>query len=88
MTAYEIENRFNIQNGVIQSPGIFQGEMRYAPFYVDRFPDDYHFECHRNRVDVFYLDKSDYALFPELTGMKTLEIRKAVTGFVYCDVDN
>ena len=41
MTRQEIESSYKIENGRIRSPGKFEGEMIYVPFYWNVFLDGF-----------------------------------------------
>lgn len=69
-------------NGVIQSPGKFEGEMLYVPYfwlaYLDGGADDDDGEYLR-----FDVNADDVALFPELEGIGLVALSEDSQGFVH-----
>ena len=93
MTKAEIAEQYIIDefNGVIKSPGKFEGEMYYAVSYWGDTLDGF---CNRDEmlddgtlVAIFDLGKQDYIDFPELEGFSELKIWEDENGFVYCKVE-
>ena len=89
-------------NGVITSPGKFEGEQNYVPYFwnlgldgcadtdisPDSFTDD---ETHSNYltdhpVFGFGLTDADRAKWPELKGQDRIELWESDLGFVFHDV--
>lgn len=83
----EIERDYKIENGIIQNPGKFEGEMIYVPYFWDTSleggPDDVRFDGDV-QVDIFYPGDADLEQFPELQGVKSLEVWEDDQGFVHC----
>jgi hypothetical protein len=72
--------------GVIKSPGKFEGEMYYVPYFyavgMDGAADE------DNGTDwLFNLEPDDYKKFPELKGNKTLVLHGSDQGFVSAELD-
>lgn len=84
----EIERDYEIEDGRITSPGKFEGEMVYAPYFwetgLEGGPDDVRFDD-GIQVDIFYPDEQDLKQFPELEGVKSVEVWERFDGFVYCE---
>lgn len=83
MTRAEIIRDYDVDaDGVIRSPGKFEGEMLYVPFYWDAYlngcadRDD-------GRVLGFDITAEDREMFPELPKRKrTIRLVESDTGFV------
>jgi hypothetical protein len=79
----EIEANYTINNGVITSPGAFEGEALYVPYFWDLYltqgadDDD-------GITLTFIVTTTDLAYFPELEGIEKLHIWQDDNGFVYC----
>lgn len=85
MTREEIEKSYNVVNGRICSPGKFEGEMLYVPFFWDVFLNGF---CNRDDGEVvsFYLEPEDRVMFPELgKRRRVLKLIERSDGFV-CEV--
>ena len=83
-TRSDIEALFELDaKGVITSPGKFEGEPAYVPYYWDKGldgwaddePDDYSY--------LFYVTKEDVNEFPELAGKDRVVVTISDCGFVY-----
>lgn len=84
MTRKDIERDYVIENGRIQSPGKFEGEMLYVPFFWDIGMDGF---ADRDDGNVLGFDVSatDKTEFPELKGRRTVKLLQRDDGFV-CEV--
>ena len=85
MTRQEIERDYKVQDGIIRSPGKFEGERVYVPY----FWDDYLNGCCNGfayRSDettiVFGVSQEDRAMFPELGHKRTVRLYEREDGFV------
>lgn len=84
MTREQIMQDYCTANGIITSPGKFEGE----PLYVVAFWDAYLNGCTDDDVDgmlVFNLTNEDWQEWPELNGCKELRLFESDTGFVYAE---
>lgn len=83
----EIERDYEIEDGRIKSPGKFENEMIYAPYFwessLNGIQDNIRFDGDVP-VDIFYPDKQDLKQFPELQGVKSVEVWEDDQGFVHC----
>lgn len=81
MTRQEIELRYKVENGIIRSPGQFEGEAIYVPhfweIYLNGFAD-------RDNGDVLGFDVTpvDKREFPELKRRRTVKLYQRDDGFV------
>jgi len=86
MDREQIMNEYDVESGVIKSPGKFEGEALYVPFfynaYLDGMADEYD-----NDVVIFNISDDDCVKFPELRGVKTLRLSESDSGFVYAETE-
>lgn len=73
---YEVDT-----NGIIRSPGKFEGEMLYVPYFWEVFLDG---GADRDNGTIlgFDLTPEDKAQFPELKGKRTVRLYQRDDGFV------
>jgi hypothetical protein len=81
MTRQEIEREYQVENGVIRSPGKFEGESVYVPYFWEAFLNGMA-DRDDGRVIGFDLTADDKAMFPELKGKRTVRIYQRDDGFV------
>lgn len=84
MTRQEIEQRYKIENGIIRSPGQFEGEAIYVPHFWEAFLDGFA-DRDDGRVLGFDVTADDKAEFPELKHRRTVKLYQRDDGFV-CEV--
>lgn len=87
MTRLEILKSFEVypNSVVIRTPGKFEGEPIYAPYFwdlslegmADSYSDD-------GEVITFQVTDDDRAEFPELTDVKYVRLHESDNGFVFC----
>lgn len=83
MTRTEIEATYKIQNGIIMSPGKFEGEPIYAPYFWDLVMDGGADET-EDDGDIFRISAEDRREFPEIDrDTTTIRIWEDGNGFVY-----
>jgi hypothetical protein len=73
MTRKEIEQEYAVTNGRIASPGKFEGEMVYVPFY---------WEANDGTVLRFRVTPEDKIEFPELIRRRVVRLVEDGQGFV------
>jgi hypothetical protein len=81
MTRQQLEDEYDVRNGRIRSPGKFEGEMIYVPFYWDVFLNG----CADNddgRRLVFKVTREDKDQFPELRRRRSVVLIEDEQGFV------
>lgn len=82
MTREEIEQEYNVVDGVIKNAGKFEGEPIYAPYFWDLglqgFADD-----DDGKVFTFKITKEDRQQFEELKGIRKVYIQESQTGFIF-----
>jgi len=85
MTRQEIETSYRVENGVIRSPGKFEGEPVYVPyfwqFYLEGGAED-----DDGETLTFHVTDEDRAMFPELANVRHVFLWESDDGFVACDV--
>ena len=77
------------EHGIITSPGKFEGEMYYVPYYYDLWlQGSYDRDYTEDNIlyTVFILSIEDCKLFPELCDDYILEVWQTEQGFVTCEV--
>ena len=85
MTRADIIAEYDVDtHGTIRSPGKFEGEPVYAPYFYDAlmngFADD------DDGVASFNIDANDIKEFPELANVKRLRLWESEQGFVYIEL--
>ncbi len=84
MTRTEILRDYNVDSGgVIRSPGKFEGEYLYVPYFWDLFLNGC---ADEDDGDVlrFNVTEKDRMEFPELTDVHTVTLTECEQGFVSC----
>jgi len=77
---YQSIDGLDIQGGIIRSPGKFETEMHYIPYFWDQFLNGYGTD--RGTWAEFALDTTDRILFPELRDVNYLYLSENNDGFV------
>jgi hypothetical protein len=87
MTRQEIIEQYKVDaNGIIRSPGKFEAEMLYAPYFYDVMLNGA--TDHVNGVDYVELDATDREQFPELGTAYGIALEESEQGFVHITVLN
>jgi hypothetical protein len=83
MTREDILREYKVnEQGIIQSPGKFEGEMLYVPFYLEVAMNGFaNFD--NGQVYGFIIEPEDRVMFPELGDMKKLYLEHDSNGFIY-----
>jgi hypothetical protein len=80
MTRREIEDTYEVRDGIIQSLGKFEAEAVYAPYfyavYLDGCADD-----DDGEVLTFTVEPEDIEQFPELAGRTQVKFYEGDQGF-------
>lgn len=90
MTRQDILDHYKVDShGVIRSPGKFEGEMLYIPYFwevgLDGLADD-DIEVGNDNVEwIFEITDDDRAMFPELGKTTVLKLWESDQGFVYSE---
>ena len=83
LTRKQIEAEYAISEaGTIESPGKFEGEMIYAPYFYD-FLLDGGADDDVDGVASFTVNKEDRVEFPELAGVSSILIEEDEQGFIW-----
>ena len=84
MTRTEILRQYDVDSaGVIRSPGKFEGEYLYAPYFWDLFLEGCTDEDDGD-VLRFNVTEKDRMEFPELVAVQVVTLTECEQGFVYC----
>lgn len=82
MCRKDIERDYAVQNGVIRSPGKFEGEAVYVPYFWDAYLNGFA-DGDDGRVLWFRITPEDRAEFPEIPKRKrTIRLYQRDDGFV------
>ena len=81
MTRNDILKNYEIINGMILSPGKFEGEMLYVPYYWDLFLNG-GADSDNGKVLTFNVSDEDKVQFPELKKRKKVRLMEREDGFV------
>lgn len=73
--------------GTIVSPGKFEGEQYYAPYFYDLYLNG-SYDDMENEVCIFNLDEQDWIRYPELKDSKFIRLYEDNFGFVYVQRDD
>jgi hypothetical protein len=87
MTRQEILDSYKVnRDGIIKSPGKFEGEMLYAPYFYDHGQGDETWnseEVEDAFAEVFQVSDDDRKEFPELGNTYMIAVEENEQGFVY-----
>jgi hypothetical protein len=84
MTRQDIERDYAIKDGRITSPGMFEGEMLYVPYFWNEFLNGMT-DRDDGKVMGFDITANDKVEFPELKHRRTVKLYQRDDGFV-CEV--
>jgi hypothetical protein len=89
MTRAEIEAEFTVQFGVITSPGKFEMEPVWSPYYWDLAlnGDGDTDTVHAIEVTHFDVQTDDVDQFPELTNFERVSVWEDEAGFVHTNTE-
>lgn len=83
MTRQEIEQEYKIENGIIRSPGKFEGEMLYVPYFWDCFLNG-GADNDEDGMLSFIIEPTDRVMFPELPiDQEMIHLIEREDGFVF-----
>lgn len=81
-TRKEIEKEYQVRDGLIVTPGKFEGQPIYVPYYYGAYLDGFaDFENGRGAIG-FYVTAVDKEQFPELKRRRTVKLIVRESGFV------
>ena len=94
MTRKEIESLYDVDDyGIIRSPGKFESEMIYVPYFWDHlmngFSEETIWDCDIP-VERFIIREEDIREFPELKEfkLKSIDLWESDTGFVNSHINS
>ena len=82
-TRQDVEDFFDVEDGVIASPGKFEREAVYVPYFWEKGLDGWADDEPDDSTYVFYIVPEDKAEFPELGNRTMIAIRTREDGYVY-----
>lgn len=74
---------------IICSPGKFEGESLYIPYFWNMNGEDdtdYHKDEHCE-IRIWTVSKDDIAIFPDLTNVKYVRLWESSDGFVFSSIE-
>lgn len=87
MTRKDVKAAYKVVDGIIRSPGKFEGCSVYVPYYwnagLEGMADEDTETDDGEAVFVFYPDEDDIKEFPELRGIELVRLTEDDNGFVY-----
>lgn len=88
MTREQIYEDYNVDgNGVVRSPGKFEGEPAWAVYFWHVYLDDGCADAEDKDGRLYFdLRDEDKTVWPELRGYSTVTLEESEQGFVYADV--
>lgn len=80
MTREEIEKDYQVnEDGIITSPGKFEGQMIYVPYFNDQSLNGFF-----DLAEWIEIENTDLEKFSELEGVFEIRLFEDDNGFVYC----
>lgn len=93
MTRNEVLSDYAAENGMIRSPGKFEGEMIYVPALWDiamnGFSDAEYCDCEElcdcTAAEIIEVDDDFATEFPEVGDARRFRLMEDGNGFIYCE---
>lgn len=87
MTRQELLAEYDVRDGVIRSPGKFEGEALYVPYFWEFGLQGFSDSEDDDGNWVFSVSDEDRQEFPELAeqGITRITLSESDSGFVYCE---
>lgn len=86
MKRKDVTDDYDVKDGRITSPGKFEGEAIYAPYFYNEYLNG-GAEDEGDRL-AFDVTAEDRAEFPELKGVKRVFLQEDGNGFIYCETED
>lgn len=86
-----MDYQYTTKDGVIVSPGKFEGEPAWLPYFYTLWNDggaDDEILIHGTTTAIFNIDASDVTRFPALAGVRQIYVWEDSQGFVRCTTTN
>jgi hypothetical protein len=88
MTRQDILDNYDVnEHGIICSPGKFEGEMLYVPYFWDLGMNGCADEDEDGVWTFTIMNFGDRVFFPELGNAKVIRLEESEQGFVYSAVE-
>ena len=78
-----MEMDYQIENGIITSPGKFEGEKPFVPYFFALWNEGAA-DVDNGDSAIFRITNEDKEIYPELADIEQVEIWTSESGFVYC----
>ena len=79
---HETLDGYDVHDGIIRSPGKFEGEAQYAPYFYDALLNGFA-DTDEGDVATFEVNDDDRKLFPELADVQNVYLWESDQGFIY-----
>ncbi len=79
---HETLESYDVRDGIIRSPGKFEGEPMYAPYFYDALLNGFADED-EDGVATFIITDEDRKLFPMLADTKSVRLWESDQGFIH-----
>lgn len=84
MTRDQIEAAYNVVDGIIRSPGKFEGEPVYVPYFWNAALEGGGGDEDDGELIIFNVTADDRETWPELAGVERIKLLETDVGFVVC----
>lgn len=81
----DVLDQYEVEDGVIRSPGKFEGEAIFVPYLWEVYLNGGATEDDGEIITID-IDDDDRQVFPELNTVVRAYLEQSSTGFVYCHV--
>lgn len=81
----DVLDQYEVEDGVIRSPGKFEGEAVFVPYLWEVYLNGGATEDDGEIITID-IDDDDRQMFPELLTVVRAYLEESSTGFVYCHV--
>jgi hypothetical protein len=82
----DVLDQYEVEEGVIRSPGKFEGEAVYVPYLWEIYLNGGATEDDGETITI-EIDADDRLKFPELEQVVRAYLEQDSTGFVYCHIE-
>lgn len=79
----KLAEMYEVRDGIIRSPGKFEGEPVWVPYLYGEHPNDSLFDETNSELLVFEINDEEKKAFPELGGVDYVVLQEDDLGFVH-----